>query len=81
MLMRRVDNPDTLTNVSYLASVLWIQGQLADAEGLKTQVMNARKRVLGEYHLDTLTAMANLSFTFRLQGCSQEALSLMDACV
>ncbi|KAF2836644.1 hypothetical protein M501DRAFT_1018536 [Patellaria atrata CBS 101060] len=29
--------------------------------------METRKRVLGEEHPDTLTSMANLAFTFKLQ--------------
>ncbi|KAF1347229.1 hypothetical protein EJ07DRAFT_143403, partial [Lizonia empirigonia] len=67
--------------VSNLGSVLWSQGQFADAETLETRVMEARKRVLGDGHPDTLTAMANLAFTLRSQGRCQEALSLMEGCV
>ncbi|KAB5517553.1 hypothetical protein GE09DRAFT_978889, partial [Coniochaeta sp. 2T2.1] len=44
-----------------------------EAESLGVQVMDARKRVLGEDHLDTLTSMANLASTYWNQGRLKEA--------
>ena len=38
------------------------------------------KRVLGEEHLDTLTNMNNLAFTFKAQGRNDEAILLMEKC-
>ena len=38
--------------------------------------MDARSRVVGEWHLSTLTAMANLAATYRKQGRTKEAEKL-----
>lgn len=38
--------------------------------------METRKKVLGNEHPDTLTAIANLAFTLKSQNQNQEALSL-----
>jgi len=40
------------------------------------QVMETRKRVLGEEHLYTLTSMGNLASTYRNQGRWKEAEEL-----
>jgi hypothetical protein len=45
------------------------------------QVMETRKRVLGEENPDTLTSMNNLAFTWKGQGRGAEALKLMEECV
>jgi len=39
-----------------------------EAEKMDMQVMETRKRVLGEEHPDTLTSMNNLAFTIQKQG-------------
>ena len=44
------------------------------------QVMETRKRVLGEEHPTTLTSMANLAFTFMTLGKEKEAFFLMQDC-
>jgi hypothetical protein len=41
-------------------------------------VLERRQRVLGLEHLDTLTAMGNLAFTFKSQSRTTEAISLME---
>ncbi len=53
----------TLTSVSHLGSVQWNQERIVESEGVEVRVMETRKKVLGNEHLDTLTAMANLVFT------------------
>jgi hypothetical protein len=40
--------------------------------------METRKTVLGAEQPETLTNMANLAITWKLQGQSAEALNLMD---
>jgi hypothetical protein len=52
------------------------QGQWKEAEGLFIQVMESRKRLLGEEHPDTLTSMANLASTYRNQEQWKEAEKL-----
>jgi Tetratricopeptide repeat len=49
------------------------QGQWTEAEQMDMQVMETRKRVLGEEHLSTLTNIANLASTFWNQGRWTEA--------
>jgi hypothetical protein len=45
------------------------------------QVLETRKRVLGEKHPDTLTSIANLAFTWKSQKRDVEDLELMKACL
>ena len=47
-----------------------------DAEKFFFRVMEMRKRVLGEEHPHTLTAMGNLAYTYRQQGHWKEAEEL-----
>ncbi|KAF2834982.1 hypothetical protein M501DRAFT_943158, partial [Patellaria atrata CBS 101060] len=56
------------------------QGRWKEAEELEVQVMETRKRVLGEEHPNTLTSMNNLAFTFKLQGRKDDAILLMRQC-
>jgi tetratricopeptide (TPR) repeat protein len=59
-----------------IGHVLWKEGRWRDAEELEVQVMEARSRVVGEEHPDTLTAMANLASTYQNQGRWKEAEEL-----
>ena len=49
-------------------------------EELEVQVMETRKRVLGEEHPGTLNAIGNLAFTLKSQNRNEEAISLMEKC-
>jgi tetratricopeptide (TPR) repeat protein len=51
-------------------------GRYNEAEKAYAEVMETRKRVLGEEHPSTLTSMANLASTFRSQGRWKEAEEL-----
>jgi hypothetical protein len=59
-----------------IAFVLWKEGRWKDAEELVVKVMEARSRVLGKGHPDTLSAMANLAGTYWNQGRWKEAEEL-----
>ena len=61
---------------SKFALVFSEAGQWKEAEELFAQVMETRKRALGEEHPDTLTSMANLASTYRNQGRWKEAEEL-----
>ncbi|KAH8708377.1 hypothetical protein GQ44DRAFT_628269, partial [Phaeosphaeriaceae sp. PMI808] len=65
-----------------LASMYREKGRWKKAEGLGVQVIEARKRVLGEEHPDTLTSMSNLAHTWRSksQSLNEEATSTMEMC-
>ncbi|KAF1830845.1 hypothetical protein BDW02DRAFT_506598, partial [Decorospora gaudefroyi] len=56
------------------------QGWWKEAEELEVQVMETRKRVLGEEHPSTLISMNNLAFTFMALGKVKEAFILMQDC-
>jgi Tetratricopeptide repeat len=56
-------------------------GRWKEAEELFVQVVETRKRVLGEEHPDTLTSMNNFAFTLKGRGQSAEAIKLMEKCV
>ncbi|KAF2022699.1 hypothetical protein EK21DRAFT_44720, partial [Setomelanomma holmii] len=47
---------------------------------LDVQVMETRKRVLGEEHPSTLTSMNNLALTLKSHGSTQKAISLLKHC-
>ncbi|KAF8241450.1 hypothetical protein K440DRAFT_680229 [Wilcoxina mikolae CBS 423.85] len=60
-----------------LASTYRSQERWKEAEVLQVQVMETRKRVLGQEHPDTLTNLANLAYTYKSQGRINEAIALM----
>ncbi|OCL00243.1 FabD/lysophospholipase-like protein [Cenococcum geophilum 1.58] len=57
-------------------SCVYEDGRYVEAESSFSQVMETRKRVLGEEHPSTLTSMANLASTFWNQGRWKEAEEL-----
>jgi hypothetical protein len=65
-----------LTLVWKCAMTLFSDGRYNEAEELFLQVMETRKRVLGEEHPGTLNSMANLASTFWNQGRWKEAEEL-----
>jgi hypothetical protein len=58
------------------ALALYSDGCYNEAEELFVQVMERSKRVLGDEHPSTLTSMANLASTYRMQGRWKEAKEL-----
>jgi tetratricopeptide (TPR) repeat protein len=60
-------------NKSKFAEFFRLQGLYYIAEPLEVQVMETRKKVLGEEHTDTLTSINNLAFTYWDQGRWDEA--------
>lgn len=60
------------------AHLRFAQGDGAGARRLQEQVLEARRRVLGEEHLDTLIAMSNLAGALWRQGDLAGAQRLMD---
>ena len=67
------EHPDTLANISNLASTYMSQGRWDEAEKL---VMNGTKTKLGSDHHITLTSMGNLAYIYRHQGRWDEAEKL-----
>lgn len=60
-----------------LASVYRHQERWEEAQKLGLQVLEIRKKVLGQNHLQTLAAMAELAILWRGQGRCEEAMDLM----
>ena len=64
-----------------LAQTLKAQGDLAKAHELQEQVLEARARLLGKEHPDTLTSMNNLAQTVQAQGDLARAHELQEQVV
>jgi hypothetical protein len=63
-----------------LGQLFFSKGKLKEAEELEVQVMETRKRVLGQEHPSTLTSMANLALTWRSRGYNVRAFLMMRNC-
>jgi tetratricopeptide (TPR) repeat protein len=70
------DLEESLLLLQKLGLCLLSDGRWNEAEIPFMQVMEERKRVLGQEHPDTLTSMANLASTYRNQGRWKEAEEL-----
>jgi tetratricopeptide (TPR) repeat protein len=78
-LLRRTEGVETeglWRTWTTIGNVLWKEGRWKEAEELQVKVMEARLRVLGEEHPDTLRAMGDLASTYWKQGRSKEAEEL-----
>jgi hypothetical protein len=60
-----------------LASTLVVEGNFAGARSLQGQVLAVCRRVLGEEHPDTLTAMHNMAVSLWNLGERKDAAALM----
>ncbi|QRV95357.1 nephrocystin-3 protein [Ceratobasidium sp. AG-Ba] len=72
----RASNKLYLDDAEFFAEVYRKNGRWQEEEGLLKQVLEARKRELGESHPDTLTSMGNLASTYSNQGRWGEAEAL-----
>jgi hypothetical protein len=70
------DDEERLDLASKCARTLYSDGRYKEAEDLELQVMQMRKRVLGDEHPDTLTSINNLASTYSKQGRWKEAEEL-----
>jgi tetratricopeptide (TPR) repeat protein len=68
-----IQHPDTLTSVSYLASVLQCQGKYDEAERLSRRALEGYEKELGVQHPDTLTSVSYLVAVLQYQGKYDEA--------
>ena len=62
-------NTDTLNGVDNLELVLSKQGKYEEVEAMHRRALETGEKVLGT---DTLTSMANLTFTFKSQNRDHE---------
>jgi tetratricopeptide (TPR) repeat protein len=70
------NNKERLDLAWKCAMALCSDGQFKAAKELFVQVIETRRSVLGEEHLDTLTSIVNLASTYRNQGQWREAEEL-----
>ncbi|OCK73957.1 kinesin light chain 3 [Lepidopterella palustris CBS 459.81] len=70
------EGADRMTLVWKCAMALLSDGRNNESEELFVQVIETRKKVLGNEHPDTLTSMANLASTYRNQGRWKKAEEL-----
>ncbi|KAJ6495430.1 kinase-like domain-containing protein [Mycena sanguinolenta] len=75
--MGKVDDWDALSAMQDLGSTYYRLGIYEDAEALQTQVFDKCRKLLGQTHHNTLTAMYNLAATNRRLGRPNEALALV----
>ncbi|KAF1970862.1 TPR-like protein [Bimuria novae-zelandiae CBS 107.79] len=59
---------DTVWSIAIMADAYSLSGRWDEAEKLRGQVVETRKKKLGADHPDTLTSIANLASTYRNQG-------------
>ncbi|KAL8939769.1 MAG: hypothetical protein Q9211_002587 [Gyalolechia sp. 1 TL-2023] len=62
--------------IAEFALAFWEAGRWKEAEELEVQVLETKKRVLGEEHPSTLTSIANLALTYKHRGRWKEAEEL-----
>jgi tetratricopeptide (TPR) repeat protein len=74
------DDKSRLQLAGKCAMALYSDGRYNEAEELFVQVMETRKRVLGDEHPDTLTSMHNLAHTLQSQARYDKALVLIERC-
>jgi tetratricopeptide (TPR) repeat protein len=71
-----VQHPDTLTNVSNLASVLRCQGRYSKAEKLNRRALEGREKELGVQHPSTLDSVYCLAYLLQKHKQYEEASEL-----
>jgi hypothetical protein len=74
------DDEGRLHLASRCAMTLHIDGRYKESEVLEVQVMQTKKRLLGNEHPSTLTSTHNLAFMLQAQARHDEALALMERC-
>jgi serine/threonine protein kinase/tetratricopeptide (TPR) repeat protein len=67
------EHPDTITSISHMGSLLWVQGRLAHAEPFLREALEKSRRVLGPENRATIAAIGNLGSLLWAQGRLAEA--------
>jgi tetratricopeptide (TPR) repeat protein len=68
-----LDESGQASMLAEVGRIFYDEGRWSEAEKIQVQVMETRRRVLGEEHPDTLTSTANLALIHRDQGRWSEA--------
>jgi tetratricopeptide (TPR) repeat protein len=72
------DDPDTITSISNLGSVLQEQGKLEQAETLISETLRRRRTVLGDDHPETLKSINKMAGLLQARGKLDESLPLYE---
>ncbi|KAH8708391.1 hypothetical protein GQ44DRAFT_628196, partial [Phaeosphaeriaceae sp. PMI808] len=67
------EHPHTLTSMAHLALMFWSQRLWKKVEDVVVRVMETRKRIIGNEHPNTLTALVNLVFTLSPKAAMRRA--------
>lgn len=67
---------DTIMLSEWLTEAYHREGKLDEAERMQVEIVEQRRRLLGEDHPDTITASGNLAGTYHAQGRWKEAEEL-----
>ena len=70
------NDPDTLSSVNNLGSLLQDHGKFDEAEPLLRRAMEGNEATLGAKHVNTTTSMGNLGLLLQGQGKIDEAKAL-----
>ena len=70
------DHADALQNMYHLGWTYLTEGRLEDAEKLQLEVLEVRRRLLGDKHQDTVSSMSDLASTYMRQDRYIEAEKL-----
>ncbi|MGW4945569.1 tetratricopeptide repeat protein [Actinoplanes sp. NPDC004185] len=72
------DDPEAMEAGHCLAAILHERGHLTESGRLFQQVFTARRRVLGDYHADTLATRQALASVLQAAGDAAEAQQMLD---
>ena len=61
-------HPDTLTSISNMGGLLFMQGKLEEAIVYLEEALQARKETLGDRHPDTLTSINDMGQLLKEMG-------------
>ena len=75
-LIRSVSTQSPLQNMQRMASENLVQGRLEEAEELFTEILDVRRRALGQEHKRTLASMSDLASVYELKGQLDQAAAL-----
>ncbi len=67
---------DTLETMDALASLYDLSGRVHEATPLRLSVLDARERLLGPAHPETLTTALNMGYLYVCRGKNEQALAL-----
>ncbi|KAF8424184.1 hypothetical protein EV426DRAFT_106463 [Tirmania nivea] len=75
------EHPNVLTIKHNLAAAYLWQGKWVDSRRIQLETLEARKRVLGEDHRETMHSYTNLGVLYWEQGLREQALDYLEAVV